>query len=885
MNRKLSLIAMLLIVSLTLPLIATPIAHAVPTDLNTLIVDTIGEPMDLDPAWSYDTSSAELLMNVYEPLLWFNRTEMATYIPMLATEWVGQVIDETSPEGIVWKNRWTFKIRENVHFQTDGVPPVIPGEGALLTPQDVEYTFERFFVTDAATGPAWMVWDPMFAASWAGDLNATLTGLGWPVNATTHWNTKMDEAIDHAVESNATHVWFNLVMPYEPFLQIVAQQWGSIMNKDWCVWHTNDFPGFDALADGDYWYLYHDPATSPLYAYDPSAPGPNLDAALGTGPYMLDYWNKGVGNAWSVVKNNNYWRGWDYPFVPEGWAGHEIDGHVTRYTSNYIPEWATRRLRFLGGVSDFCAVPRQYMIQVLDQPGIECIYPLPTLQADGAFFTFNVSATSTRMGEIQNPGVFKEAGAPMDFFNELNVRLGFAHLFDYTSFLYAAFLNEAIAPVTPIVPGLSYYDPAIGKAEEPTLLKLKEYGISTEASGQKAYDLELAKTYLRAAWGGALWSTGFTMDIVYNEGNLERQIAAQLIKDAFDTINAEEGTKFHITISSIAWSIYKLEWKARNLPIFIVGWLADYPDAHNFAHPFMNSAGAFSKWQGTLGETQFPNAYVDDLIAKGIGTIIPAERQGNYTLLQQYYVDNAPSLTLIQPTGRHFQRDWVEGWYYNPIYPGAYAYDLWKNVAVTVYDVDVGITAMSDVVAFEVGQPVPDNTMTIFATSPVDVTVSRLDANSAVPLVLVIVGIGLRNETDGREIILGTETFTVGIGGVEIVSFESFDQDLAQVINVNETYKVFGIVLVMSGFAQDTNSANNIYNAQIVTTCSLTGDINVDGFVELGDFFLESQAFGSYPGHPRWDIRCDLQPDDFIELGDFFILSQHFGQSISGISG
>jgi parallel beta-helix repeat protein len=56
------------------------------------------------------------------------------------------------------------------------------------------------------------------------------------------------------------------------------------------------------------------------------------------------------------------------------------------------------------------------------------------------------------------------------------------------------------------------------------------------------------------------------------------------------------------------------------------------------------------------------------------------------------------------------------------------------------------------------------------------------------------------------------------------------------------------------------------------------GDVNGDGFVELTDFFLASQAFGSYVGHPKWNSDADINDDGFVELQDFFIMSQHFGE-------
>ena len=73
-------------------------AQGFPTSYNSkqLIVDTIGEPESLDPAWAYDTSSGEVIMNVYETLLFFARDYtqgpysaglVNAFEPKLATSW------------------------------------------------------------------------------------------------------------------------------------------------------------------------------------------------------------------------------------------------------------------------------------------------------------------------------------------------------------------------------------------------------------------------------------------------------------------------------------------------------------------------------------------------------------------------------------------------------------------------------------------------------------------------------------------------------------------------------------------------------------------------------------------------------------------------------
>jgi hypothetical protein len=41
-------------------------------------------------------------------------------------------------------------------------------------------------------------------------------------------------------------------------------------------------------------------------------------------------------------------------------------------------------------------------------------------------------------------------------------------------------------------------------------------------------------------------------------------------------------------------------------------------------------------------------------------------------------VEECPSVPILLPIGRHYERDWLVGWYYNPIYSGFYGYNLWK---------------------------------------------------------------------------------------------------------------------------------------------------------------------------------------------------------------
>ena len=103
-----------------------------------------------------------------------------------------------------------------------------------------------------------------------------------------------------------------------------------------------------------------------------------------------------------------------------------------------------------------------------------------------------------------------------------------------------------------------------------------------------------------------------------------------------------------------------------------VQFLADYPDAHDFAFTFYWSDGAYASAQG------YSNATMDTLIQKGIRTPDGAPRAAIYTQIQQLAIDDCPSVALVVELGRHFELSWIVDWYYNPLYQGNYVANTWK---------------------------------------------------------------------------------------------------------------------------------------------------------------------------------------------------------------
>jgi peptide/nickel transport system substrate-binding protein len=547
---------------------------------DTFIDATIGGPDSLDPAYAYDTASGEIIQAVYENLIFYDGESTTSFVPMLATEWT------ISPDGKTYR----FKIREGVKFQN----------GNDLTPEDVEYSFERGMVQDYGAGPQWMLFEPLF-------------GIGVLSSRTDDGLIPLDE-IKSKVEVDGQWVQFNLATPYEPFLQILANSWGSIVDKEWCT-ENGDWDGTEASYEA---------------LNDPASGGSPINAIMnGTGPFALERWEPGVET--SLVRNDNYWQ---------------EPASLSRVLIKVVDEWTTRKLMLEAGDADYVDVPRAYINELEGVAGLTVYKDLPQLTCDGFFFQFAISPESTFVGS----GKLDGNGIPLDFFTDINIRKGIAYAFDWDTYIKDAMLGEAQQIGSPIVEGLSYYDPN---------------------APRYSMDLDKATEYFKQAWGGEVWEKGFTFTIAYNAGNLPRKTACEILQQNLFSINP----KFNVLIQVMQWPTLLRGMYAQLLPMFQIGWQADYPDAHNFVSPFMSSSGTFSGWQN------YNNPDVDALIAAGISAATPAERESIYRQLDQLYIDDVPSFIIDQPLGRRYFRDWVTGWYFNPVLPSmlGYIYALGKE--------------------------------------------------------------------------------------------------------------------------------------------------------------------------------------------------------------
>lgn len=545
---------------------------------DTFVNATIGTVDSLDPAKAYDTASGVNIALIYESLITYKGTTVDEYAPVLATEVPTQANGGISADGKTYR----FHIRQGVKFH----------DGSIMTPEDVEYSFERCVVVDPDGGPDWM-WDYFFLGTYG-----TRDGDG---------NINVDFAdIDNAVEVDGNDVVFHLAVPAPFFLSVVANTFGSIVNKDFVI-AQGGWDGTEAT-----WKDYNNPATNEETLWD---------VANGTGPYMLDRWEKGVELA--VTRFDGYWG--PKPAIKNG-------------IYKIVEEWSTRKLMLLQGDADMAVVSSQYYDEMDQEKGLTVYRGLPSLAIDAWGFNQDIQ------GE-DNPAIYSGQldgeGVPPDFFSDINVRKGFAACFDEDTYLNDVLNGYAVDPVTPIVNGLPFKDDSVERIP---------------------YDLDKAAEYFKNAWGGQVWEKGFKLDLLYNSGNDAREAGTRLLAEALHAVNP----KFVVNSRGVEWAVYLDNIRSKAAPVFFIGWLPDYPDPDNYVYPYMHSTGTYA------GRCSYSNPRVDKLIEDASIEPDPAKRATMYAELQRIWVEDAPGFTTSQTTGNRYFKDWVHGAFYNPMQQSAY---------------------------------------------------------------------------------------------------------------------------------------------------------------------------------------------------------------------
>ena len=528
----------------------------------------------LEPIWASGPIGIMVISNCYDTLVSYDRGRVDSFRPVLVTEVPSLENGRISPDGLTYR----FTLRSD----------------SPLTPEDVEYSFERAMVRGNDWYSAGPILEVLLDVSEMWDENGTLL--------------VSFEDIDNAVEVEGDDVVFRIARIYPPFLHILVSSYASIVSKAWCVEH-GDWPGTEETWS-DYLLWEDSPESTWEFHYE----SPLTNETQGYGPFVLDYISD---TRIELIRNEDYWRG------PA-----RLERVVLQSYS-----WASRKARFLEDrevplepQADICYVPEENYEELEGAEGIQVYSGLPTLQYLSLNFNFAISNTSpfTGSGELDGNGI------PSDFFNDIDIRTALAYSIDYDTIISELCAGEALRASSPMLKGHPFHD-----------------------SDQECYtyDLDRALLHFQQAWSGEVWNRGFNFEIVFNynmrfvqdEVYQACRMIAELLKNSIEAINPH----FQVTVQAQqdSWSYYGDSWT------ILFDLVSSAPDP-----------GLISFFSEGYNDTTF-----DSLIEAGMDTVDSAERQVIYSELQRIYHEDVIGVPLVQLVTRHYQRDWVWGWYHNPV--------------------------------------------------------------------------------------------------------------------------------------------------------------------------------------------------------------------------
>jgi len=238
----------------------------------------IGDIIDLDPALAYDTSSGEVIQNVYETLVFYDGSRTDKFVPKLAESY------DISADGLTY----TFKIRKDVKFHS----------GNVMTPSDVAYSLQRGILQGGYVSPQFLLAEPIFGVGiddislLVDDTGAMADDRATLIAADAVKLKSACETVKAAIVADdaAGTVTMKLKQPWGPLLATISQTWGSILEQKWVVSNA----GWDGSCDT--WQNFYASTTE----------DDSIDkVANGTGPFKLDHWTPTEEIV--LTKNADYW--------------------------------------------------------------------------------------------------------------------------------------------------------------------------------------------------------------------------------------------------------------------------------------------------------------------------------------------------------------------------------------------------------------------------------------------------------------------------------------------------------------------------------------------------------------------------------------------------
>jgi ABC-type transport system substrate-binding protein len=251
-------------------------------------------------------------------------------------------------------------------------------------------------------------------------------------------------------------------------------------------------------------------------------------------------------------------------------------------------------------------------------------------------------------------GMLDGNGIPADFFADVHIRKAFSYAFDWDTFVNDVYLGEAVQSISLPLAGMPGFD-----------LEAEHYTYDLEKSAEEFQLADLDHDGIAAGEDpeGDVWTTGFRIQMLYNQGNTTRQITAEIMSASLSAVNE----LFVIEILGLPWPAYLTAQRAGQIPVMTAGWQEDIHDPHNWYQPY--TTGSYGARQNMPDDLK---AQFKPLLDEGVAGTTNEARHATYQKFNKLYFDLVPGVPIVLATSHGFEQKWVEGRILNPIFSGEY---------------------------------------------------------------------------------------------------------------------------------------------------------------------------------------------------------------------
>jgi peptide/nickel transport system substrate-binding protein len=594
--------------------------------------------LSFDPAYIANTPSSYGVLNVYSRLLNYKGSEISEFVPAISTE-VPSLENGLIKEGADGSVSYTFPIRKGVRAHQVGIKgadgkitweyldklteeqkaAIEPGYGEI-TAEDVRYSLMRAILQ----GQSWMsnaITEVVTAGKYT-DIAKWVETEGKVekiADASPEVLRKVYDQLASQFTIDGDKITLTLPKSFPATLGVIALPFGtSIVDKEW----VTDVGGWG--GSGDDWIKHYKPelAADPLF-----------DKENGTGPFMLEEWDR-TDRRITMKRFDNYFMG---------------PASLERVVMRTVPEWTTRRLQLLSGDADFVTAPVEFLDELSKTPGVKVTDGLPKVFGRGLFFAWPLDeADNPALGSGQLDG----KGIPPDFFADIDVRKGFNYAQNYDALLKQVLLDKTVQSRGPTVRGIMGYRP-----DSPIY----------------TYDPAKAAEHFKKAFGGKLWETGFTFTAYVQEGTPQGTAALSALQQGLQRINP----KFRMQIQSLPWASISDKLNNREKPaspLTYMGWGPDYSDPGGplgAASYYLSPTGLVGGMVGQ-GYRDLMAEKFKPLLDEAWASSDPAVREPIYANLQEMSHEYATTQFLWEDFGYIVTRDNIDGFVNNMILYGAW---------------------------------------------------------------------------------------------------------------------------------------------------------------------------------------------------------------------